>query len=100
MFATSLHLVSLVGGFLVRLLASVVASLQVRQPAFEQFKIILSPLAFLFPVVAAPFEEGNQFPQWTSKLNSSHDFTPSLASSVMPDTNGTNPSLRENTNFE
>lgn len=78
MFATSLHLVSLVGGFLVTLLPSVVASLQVFQSAFEQFTFILGSLAFLFPVVAARFKERNQFPQWTSKLNVFHDFIPSL----------------------
>lgn len=82
MFATSLHLVSLVGGFLVTLLPGIVTSLQVPQSAFEQFKFVLRTLAFLFPVVATPFEERNQFPKWTSKLNSFHDFIPSLIRSV------------------
>jgi hypothetical protein len=37
-------------------------------------------LAFLFPLVAARFEECHQFPQGTSKPNMSHDSSTSLIS--------------------
>ena len=78
MFASSLKLFALGLGLLIPLLPLVAADPQIVESAFEQLEFILRFLAFLFPLVAAPFEECHQFPQGTSKLKLRHASITSL----------------------
>ena len=74
MFGSELKLLALGLGVLIVPLQFVAADLQILESASEQFEFIFGLLAFSFPLVAARFEEGHQFPQGTSELEMRHDF--------------------------
>jgi hypothetical protein len=80
MFDSELKLLALGLGVLIVPLQFVTADLQILESAFEQLEFILGLLAFFFPLVAARFKEGHQFPQRTSKLEMCHDFSTSVIS--------------------
>ena len=73
MFTLSLQVVALRLGLLIALLPQVAVLLQVLESAFEQLEFILYLLAFCLPLIAAGFEERDQFPQGTSELCIRHD---------------------------